>query len=69
MTSNKPGSAGAQPIPVIRMHEHKVRAAWEAYAAMRHAERTTPKLRENELWRTLRDDAYGEFHRAFEGLL
>lgn len=62
-----PPSRGTQPIPVN--DERKARSAWEAYAAMRQAETNNPKLRDNDLWRTLRDDAYGEFRSAFEALL
>lgn len=69
MARNNPGRSGMQPIPTFKVNEQQARTAWDAYAAMRRAERDTPKLRENDLWRTLRDDAFGEFRRAFEALL
>jgi hypothetical protein len=45
----------------------KMHMAWDAYAAMRHAEVSNPKLKKNPLWQTLRDDAFGEFQNAFGG--
>jgi len=45
----------------------KMRIAWDAYCAMRQAEQANPKLKSNPLWRTLRDDAFGEFQNAFGG--
>ena len=45
----------------------KMHMAWDAYAAMSHAEVSNPKLKKNPLWQTLRDDAFGEFQNAFGG--
>lgn len=68
MPRNIPGDPPAQPIPVTRMDEKKARMAWDAYAAMCHAERDNPKLRDNEYWGLIRADASAEFQRAFEAL-
>lgn len=58
----------ANPVRTVRFNEAKARTAFAAYAAMRRAEADDPALRNNDLWRTLRDDAYGEFKAAYEAI-
>lgn len=68
MARNNPPDRGTQPIPVTHYDEKKARMAWDAYAALCHAERDNPKLKDNQYWLLIRADASAEFQRAFEAL-
>lgn len=68
MTPINPPGRETQQIPVIRLHEHRARAAWDAYAALRRTEKTEPALRDNAVWNRLVSDAQSAFQQAFEAM-
>lgn len=65
MIPDKPRSAPAQHIPLIRFEQERAENAWQAFAAMRMAERRTPELCDNPIWQILLGDAYAMFCEAF----
>ena len=49
--------------------EIKLQHAWNAYAALRSLEMGVPDLRDNPAWQIIIQEAFEQFHNAFEASL